>query len=209
MKLIGVNVKGGLTCLLLLLSGCRTHPSPAHDHLPELVVFDVETTGFSSTRDRIVEIGAVAICDGRICHTSTWLIDPGMPIPARATAVHGITDVDIAGMPDFKSVYAEFSAFTAGAPLVAHNASFDIRFIKAECMRNGLESPDNDVYDSLSVFRALYPSLENHRLSTLARVHTLSVSPNHRGEQDARVLAELLIANELTKADCFISVQKP
>lgn len=157
-----------------------------------LVVFDTETTGFSATKDRIVEIGAIKIRNGEIVEERNWLINPQQPIPARVTKVHGISSAMVKDKPTFAEVYPEFQAFVGNAVLVAHNARYDVDMMRGELNRAGLEMPDNMVLDSLKLFRKWYPESETHKLGDLAKFIGLQGDGFHRGDVDARFTALIL-----------------
>ena len=98
-------------------------------------VFDLETTGFSAVRDRIIEIGAVRVeLDGSVSRFQT-LVNPGVPIPPRLTALTGIDDAMVADAPKFREAGFKFMDFARRSRLVAHNARFDLRFLRADQVR--------------------------------------------------------------------------
>lgn len=155
------------------------------------VAFDTETTGFSPDTERIIEIGAVKYRDGKILESKQWLINPGIPIPN--TQVHGITDDNVAGQPGFAETYPAFSNFVGDATLIAHNASFDVRFMAAEIERNELEPLPNPTINSLTLFRRWYPDAPSHKLGGLAKHLGIEVATEHRALDDSKTL--LLILN--------------
>lgn len=158
------------------------------------VVFDTETTGLSPEQDRIVEIGAVRFRNGVVVEERGWLINPGMPIPKRATRVHGITTAMVKNKPSFAEVYPEFQAFVGDAVLVAHNARFDIAMVRAEAERAGLPTPANVVIDSLKLFRRWYPEAETHKLAALAAYVGIAGGGFHRGDADSRYAGMILFS---------------
>lgn len=143
------------------------------------VIFDTETTGFSPAKDRLVEIGAVKVRDGKKLGEKTWLINPKRYIPWYVQKVHNITPEMLEGCPVFAEIYPEFLEFIDGAVLIAHNAPFDIRFVAAEAERNDMPAPKNAVLDSLALFRNWYPDLKNHRVSDLIDLYDLSTEGMH------------------------------
>lgn len=149
------------------------------------VVFDTETTGFSPTKDRIVEIGAVKFRNGQVLEEKSWLVNPGRPIPPWVIDVHGITDEMVKDAPSFKEVYPEFEEFTRGAVLMAHNARFDIAFMAAEMRRAGFVLPNNLVIDSLALFRKWFPASPSHALVDVARYTEIQTDTLHRGLADS------------------------
>lgn len=151
------------------------------------VVFDTETTGFSPTKDRLVEIGAVKIRDGENLGEKTWLINPKRSIPWYVQKVHNITPEMLADRPVFADVYPEFLEFIDGAVLIAHNAPFDIRFIAAEAVRNNMPTPKNACLDSLAMFRNWRPEMKNHRVADLIDLYDISTEgmQAHRATDDS------------------------
>lgn len=109
-----------------------------------------------------MEIGAVKYLDGQIIQSTHWLINPGMPI--KNSHVHGITDEMVAGCPGFSETYREFQDFVGNGVLIAHNASFDVRFMTAEIKRNQLVPLPNPTLNSLTLFRRWFPDAPSHKL---------------------------------------------
>jgi DNA polymerase-3 subunit epsilon len=155
------------------------------------VVVDVETTGLSSTRDRIIEIGAVAGEGGTTIGEFHSLIDAGHPIHWQARRVHGITDEMLEGQPRPEKVWTEFYRFLGKSSLVAHNAPFDVGFIRHEFGRLGL-GLSNRHYCTLRLCRQSFPRLANYRLETVFR-HLGGIVDDsvrrHRALDDARMAA--------------------
>ena len=149
------------------------------------VVFDTETTGFSPTTDRIVEVGVVKFRNGEVIGEKSWLINPQRDIPYWATKVHGITDAMVKDKPTFKEIYPEFQEFIHGSVLMAHNARFDISFVKAEAKRAGEPVPPNLVIDSLNLFRKWYPKSQSHSVEAVARNAKVSTDTLHRALADS------------------------
>jgi DNA polymerase-3 subunit epsilon len=133
------------------------------------VALDVETTGFSPQNgDRVIEIGAVAIEDQIIVDEFSSFIDVDKMIPWQVRQVHGITNEMLEGEPKPDDVWSEFYEFIAGSILVAHNASFDIGFLRHEFALLGM-SLNNRSLCTLKMSRKLYPHLPNHKLETVSR----------------------------------------
>ncbi len=186
-----------------LLAGPVLAWEPAEAALPKLtssipdvtfVVFDTETTGFSATYDRIVEIGAVKIRNGEIIEERSWLINPQRTIPRRVTGVHGISGQMVRNKPTFAEVYPEFVEFAGDAVLVAHNARFDVDMVRAEVERNGLEQMPNVCLDSLKLFRKWWPAAQSHKLGALAEQLGIAGEGFHRGMADSRYAALILFS---------------
>ncbi len=167
-------------------------PPGGFEDIP-FVAFDTETTGLRVS-DRLVELGAVRFRGEAVEGEWSALVDPGVPIPPEATAVHGIRAADVVGCPRAAAVLPSFLAFIEGAALVAHNAPFDVRVLSLELLRAGLQLPDNPVLDTCAIPRRLRVDVPNHRLGTLARAFGLRAGPAHRAVEDARVSGDLLRA---------------
>jgi DNA polymerase-3 subunit alpha (Gram-positive type) len=185
-----------MACLAVLLgagpvfaedsqNGNRAPPVNTFVSNVTFVVFDTETTGFSPTMDRIVEVGAVKFRNGEVVEEISWLINPQRDIPYWATKVNGITDDMVKGKPSFKDIYPDFQKFINGSVLMAHNAKFDISFLKAEIKRAGCELPPNQVIDSLGLFRKWYPNSKSHSVEAVARHAEIKTDTLHRASADS------------------------
>ena len=156
------------------------------------VALDVETTGLSPQNgDRVIEIGAVAIENQSIIAEFSSLIDADKMIPWRVQQVHGITNEMLEGEPTPDEVWSEFCKFIAGSILIAHNASFDIGFLRHEFALLSM-SLNNRSVCTLKMSRNLYPHLPNHKLETVSR-YLLGSScmrmQRHRALDDAKLAA--------------------
>ena len=151
-----------------------------------IIALDLETTGLSPTRHRILELGAVSWQNG--CETGEFqaLVNPGCPIPPRVTTIHGITDAMVADKPTIAEVLPSFLEFCRGDFLLAHNAGFDLGFLNAECARLGLPLLDIPVIDSCAMARQSLPDCPNYRLETLKCALGIGQGIAHRGLADAR-----------------------
>ena len=158
------------------------------------VVFDVETTGLYPRRgDRIIEIGAVLIQNGAINDEFHSLINISRKISKGAQQVHGITNEMLEGQPTPEQEFPRFKTFIDNAILVAHNARFDMAFLRAEFHRLGLGLAAR-YKCTLTMSRKLFPQLPDHRLETVARylIHDeLITGQSHRALEDARMTAEI------------------
>jgi len=179
-------VKGKIFVLLLLLPVAVFAGSPRVKDTV-FVAFDTETTGFSARKDRLVEIGAVKFRgDGEVLAATNWLINPQRPIPDYVTRnVHGISNEMAAEAPAFREVWPEFKAFCTNAILLAHNAPFDVGFLKAELKRAGISPPALPVADTLLLFRDWFPRALSHSLEKLTTYLEVSGDTYHRAEADA------------------------
>jgi DNA polymerase III subunit epsilon len=154
--------------------------------LGPFTVFDLETTGCSPHRDRIVEIAAVrAELDGSLSRFST-LVDPGVSIPPQATRVHNITNEMVKGSPLFHDAAYQFLDFAKGSKLVAHNARFDLSFLQESLFRSGLPLWKGGSYDSIVLTRKAYPGLPSYSLQSLRVQFDLDAEGEaHRAAADA------------------------
>jgi DNA polymerase III subunit epsilon len=158
------------------------------------VVVDLETTGGSAADSAITEIGAVKVRGGEELGELGTLVDPGGPVPPFITALTGITTAMVTAAPRIESVLPAFLEFARGCVLVAHNASFDIGFLKAACAANGYAWPAFPVVDTVDLARRVLSRDEvpNCKLGTLARFFRTSNEPTHRALADARATVEVL-----------------
>lgn len=162
------------------------------------IVLDTETTGLDpATGDRIVEIGAVEIVNylptGKTFHQ---YIDPQRPMPAEAFAVHGLGDDFLRGKPLFHQIAADFLAFIGDAPLVIHNAAFDMRFLNAELKKCGHpEMPFSRAIDTLAMARDRLPGGASASLDSLCQRFGIDNSGRdlHGALLDSQLLAEVYL----------------
>lgn len=159
----------------------------------EFVAFDLETTGLSHTSDEIIEIGAVRIKDGEITDYFNTFVDPGMPIPEESTRITGITNEMVAGAPGPAKALEEFYRFAGSAVLVAHNASFDMGFIKAKTTKYLNRTNQSTYIDTLALARTLWPNLRNHKLDTIASHLEITLGQHHRASDDAACCAKIFL----------------
>ena len=159
----------------------------------EFVVLDLETTGGSPANDRITEVGAVKIRGGEVIGTFQTLVNPGVPIPPLISALTGITDPMVADQEPIEVVLPCLLEFLGGAVLVAHNASFDRRFVQANLERHGYQRLTNRVVCTARLARKLLPRDEvpNVRLATLAAYLGATLAPCHRALTDARATVDV------------------
>ena len=156
------------------------------------VVFDIETTGFSAVTDRIIEIGAVKVEDGKITDKFSTFVNPKRPIPFRITELTGITDEMVIGSLDIETILPQFIEFIVDAVLVAHNASFGVGFIEQNCKRQKIEA-DFTYVDTVALARVLLPALNRFKLDTVAKALNISLENHHRAVDDAGCTAEIFV----------------
>ncbi len=169
---------------------------PVAPFLPraDLVVVDVETTGWLADAAAITEIGAIRLSAGRPSAEFSALVNPGTPIPPAITSLTGITDAMVSDAPGIGAVLPGFLAFADGAVLVAHNAPFDVGFLTEACRRSGICWPGSPVIDTAVLSRMLLGPGEvgDHRLATLSSHFAARTGPCHRALADARATAAVL-----------------
>jgi DNA polymerase III subunit epsilon len=158
------------------------------------VVFDLETTGLSPRQGhRVIEIGAVAVENGAVVEEFTTLIDAGVPVPIVVQAIHGITDEMLADQPTPEEAFPRFHAFIGDSILVAHNAAFDVRFLRHEFARLKMGLPHRHIC-TLEMSRCCFPRLPDRTLETVY-LHLFPdadfLRQNHRALDDARMTANI------------------
>ena len=156
-----------------------------------IVVLDFETTGLSPAADRIIEIGAVKLSDGAVREEFSMLCDPGVPLSPKITDLTGITDAMLHGKPSAAEGVKQLLEFIGNHAVAAHNASFDIAFLRAEARRNNL-SFFAPVLDTLSLARRLYPGRTSYRLGAVCRMLKVKLTNAHRAVHDAAATARCL-----------------
>lgn len=160
------------------------------------VVVDLETTGGAPTENCITEIGAVKVRGGEILGEFQTLVRPAAAIPPFIALLTGITDSMVAGAPAIEAALPAFLEFAQGAVLVAHNAPFDIAFLRGACDRTGRPWPTVPVIDTARLARHVvtHDEAPNRKLGTLARLFHSPTTPNHRALTDARATVDVLHA---------------
>ncbi len=168
------------------------HGQTDQDFHGEIVCFDIETTGLSKTRDRIIEIGAVVLRDGKLEETFNTFVDPQRPLERKTTDLTGITDKMLEGAPSEEEAINAFLDFVGDRPVAAHNALFDTSFIAQACRRLDKEFT-NPYLDTVPLSHGLLPGLGNYKLDTVANALNLPAFQHHRASDDAKVVGEMLI----------------
>lgn len=189
-------------------SGGGEPPAAARAHQPTLdelgtpladvtfVVVDLETTGGRPSDSGITEIGAVKVRGGQVLGELQTLVDPGGPVPPYIQVLTGITTTMLIGAPPISQVLPSFLEFARGAVLVAHNAPFDVGFLRAAAAATGHAWPGFQVVDTVRLARRVVTRDEapNHKLSSLAALFGAATTPNHRALDDARATVDVLHA---------------
>ncbi len=162
--------------------------------LTTFVVVDLETTGGAAGADAITEIGAVRVCGGEVLGRFQTLVDPQRGITPFVSVLTGITDAMVVGAPTIEQVLPAFLEFAAGAVLVAHNAPFDVGFLRAACVATGRAWPGPPIVDTAVLARRVLTRDEvpNCKLGTLAAFFRADTTPNHRALADAEATVDVL-----------------
>ena len=156
------------------------------------VVFDLETTGFSAAKNKIIEIGAVKVVNGSITERFSTFVNPKVPIPYEIEQLTHITDDMVLDAPMIHEILPQFMEFCQNSVMVAHNADFDMSFIRHNCDLLGLEC-EKTVLDTVALARVLLPSLNRFKLNTIAKALNISLENHHRAVDDAACTAEIFI----------------
>ena len=158
----------------------------------DFVVFDIETTGFSPVKDKIIEIGAVRVEKGQITARFSEFVNPRVPIPFRIENLTGINDGMVADAEPIEVILPKFMQFCEGASLVAHNADFDMSFIMRNCELLGIER-EFTYADTVGMARFLLPGLNRFKLDTVAKAVGVRLDNHHRAVDDANCTAEIFV----------------
>ena len=156
------------------------------------VVFDLETTGFSPDVNKIIEIGAVKVEGGEIVDRFSTFVNPQVPIPFRIEQLTSIRDDMVIDAPVIDEILPKFMEFCDGCIMVAHNADFDMSFIKKNCENLGIEC-DPTIIDTVSLARVLLPQLNRFKLDTVAKAVGVSLDHHHRAVDDAACTADIFV----------------
>ena len=157
----------------------------------ETVVFDLETTGLSPRNCEIIEIAAVIVSGGQMGERFHTYVKPSAPVPYEITQLTGITDDMVESAPSQQEAVTAFFAFMGDRPLCAHNANFDVSFLRAACEKFGIEK-DFCSIDTVEMSRALLPDLKRHKLNVVAEVMGFTFQ-HHRADEDTDVLAKIYL----------------
>jgi len=172
--------------------------------------YDTETTGVRADRDRVIEL---AVYDPETKRTFERLINPGLPIPPEATAIHHISDAMVANAPSFGEIIEDFKEFCAGdVVLVAHNNDqFDVHFLRNEFSRCQQELPAWKFFDTLKWARRYRPDLPRHTLQSLRGVYGIAENNAHRALDDVLVLYQVYLnmVDDLTMDEAYALLNQP
>ncbi|MGN0291887.1 MAG: exonuclease domain-containing protein, partial [Lachnospiraceae bacterium] len=156
------------------------------------VVFDLETTGFSPNTCKIIEIGAVKVENGKITDRFSQFVNPKVPIPYKIEELTGIRDDMVVDAGTIEEILPDFMEFCKGAVMIAHNAEFDMSFIRKNCKDLGLEC-NHTVGDTVAMAHILLPALNRYKLDTVAKALKISLENHHRAVDDAECTAHIFV----------------
>lgn len=173
-----------------------TKTSPAQLISLDAVVLDTETTGPDAANARLIQFGAVRISRGHIVDSDRleMLVKPEVAIPPRSTAIHGISDKDVAVAPAFSIAYPKFAAFIGDAVVIGHSIGFDLAVLKRECELSGVAWRRPRTLDTRLLARLARPTLNDVSLDTLANVYDVTIDGRHQALGDAIATARIFLA---------------
>jgi DNA polymerase III epsilon subunit family exonuclease len=168
-----------------------------HKFDDKFVAFDFETTGFNYKKEDIIQIGAARFEGDFLIETFSTFVKPSKKIPKAASSVNGITDDMVADAPTIDEVLPAFCEFIGKSTLVAHNASFDMKFLLKSVYFYNENNPDNQlkvknrVFDTLKASRKYMPQMPNHKLPTLVKKLNIKCEQSHSALPDALAVGEV------------------
>jgi CBS domain-containing protein len=159
----------------------------------DAVTLDTETTGLDPRNARLVEVAALRIDHGAVQGGTTFqsLVAPGVPIPATATAIHGITDADVVAQPSFREIWPDLQRFVGSRIIIGHSIGFDLAVLQRECARAGCAAPSWARLDTRLLAQLVEPRLGNYSLEALSAWLGAEVRERHRALADAALAAEI------------------
>ncbi len=191
-KKYGVKVLYGVEAYLVDDLGAVVQACKGQTLDDEYVVFDLETTGLMKETDKIIEIGAVKVKNGEIVDRFSAFVNPSVALSEKIVNLTGITDDMLKDEPSEDVVLPEFCKFFGDAVLVAHNANFDVGFVRQWAKRNNLEI-NNTVVDTVELAKLLFPQLSRYKLDVVAKHLGVSLENHHRAVDDAFCTAEIFV----------------
>ena len=153
-----------------------------------MVVIDLETTGYDSKKDKIIEVAALKVNRGKILDSFVTLVNPNMSLSAKAWKMTGIKDKDLKKAPFFKEISSDLFNFMKGHRIIGYNVSFDKRFLVA----NDRKFDCLEYFDYLKFVKGLDYELENYKLQTVVNHFGIRKKPTHRALADAESLLGLI-----------------
>ena len=169
------------------------------------VVFDLETTGLNPKSDHIIEIGAVKISNRKVVDSFSTFVHTDIMLPSKIIELTSITDDMLVGQPEIDEALSAFLEFTKDCVLVAHNAKFDVGFIREKTKALNIKNYQPSTLDTLELAKALIKDVKNHKLSTLTKKLGINLLKHHRAADDANATAQLFIVllNKLQEREIF------
>ena len=160
------------------------------------VIVDTETTGPDASTARVIQIGAVRLRNGRVEEQGVFdmLVNPGIPIPASSTAIHGITDADVTDAADFRTRFEAFREFAGKDVLIGHSIGFDLAVLKRECALAGIDWKRPRTLCTRLLARVAKPSLHDFSMEMLAGLFGVTIEDRHSALGDAVATAKLFVA---------------
>lgn len=156
------------------------------------IVFDLETTGLDSRKEKIIEIGAMKVENGKVIETFTELVNPEININSNITSITHITNEMVKDKRKISEVLPEFLSFIGNYPLIGHNVKFDLGFLWQNIRELELERITNDYLDTMKISKMLLPDLPGYRLSDLTKYYGIDESGHHRALRDVEMTQEVL-----------------
>lgn len=187
-----IKILYGVECYILDDSVPIVYNANGHSVDEAFVVLDIETTGLNADKDKITEIGAVKIVNGKITERFSSFVNPQIPIPSFITKLTGITNDMVEDAPAIEPVLLELLEFINGAVVVAHNAPFDLGFLRHYAKLMG-EHISNPVIDTLTLCRRMFPQLERYKLNIVANHLGIKLENHHRAVDDSKATAQIFI----------------
>lgn len=187
-----IKIVYGIECYLLDDSVPIVYRPNGQSLDEEFVVLDLETTGLNAGKDKITEIGAVKIKNGQVIDKFSSFVNPEVPIPSFIVKLTGITNEMVEDAPTIEPVMLQLLEFINGATIVAHNAPFDLGFLKhfAKAMGENIKHP---VVDTLQLCRKMFPKLDKYRLNVVAKHLGVKLENHHRAVDDSLATAHIFI----------------
>lgn len=162
------------------------------ERVTTFICFDIETTGLNPEKDRIIEIGALKVKEGRITEHFSELINPGMELPTLITNLTGISNAMLEDAPPLSKVLGRFLAFVEDYPLMGHNVRFDYSFVKTAAVGENLTFNRKGI-DTLELCKRLHPDLESRSLESMCRFYGITNDHAHRAHDDAKATVLLYV----------------
>ena len=152
----------------------------------------METTGYDSARDRLIEVAAAIMRGPEVLERFSTLVDPLVPVPTEIVRLTGITDAELSGAPGAEAAVSRLVAFAGGRPMVAHNAAFDMRFLQLKEDRTGLRFTQ-PVLDTLLLSAVIHPNQESHKLDVILERLGIKIDSRHNALEDAWATGEVFL----------------